>query len=372
VEAKRRQYAFDLSGRSFIIIQGLNLFAAAITSNSKSEYLVLDGLNVQYVSHYSLLKGGNTQAPFTGITGSGIVLVGNNNVLRNSTIAFSAGNGMLAMGDNPRVFNNVIHDVDYAGSEASPIALSFYEPPVNHFVLAWNTLYNSGRQGIYHGLFSPKSGSGRILHNDIYNYGLQGAGLGCNYVNQTDGQGTEIAYNLCHDSSPGKNKLGLAFDLSCVNFIVHHNVVWNVGYSASPGAGGAIKNCKMYNNNLAGAELFFGISPYQMQGSELENNIFTAPLPSISGAVLRNNILAGTDPQFVDPTHGNFQLKPTSPAIGAGVAIPPYTDGFTGKAPDIGAYDHGLPPWKAGGSQPIGTIVSAASYNWLWHPVPSQ
>ncbi len=63
---------------------------------------------------------------------------------------------------------------------------------------------------------------------------------------------------------------------------------------------------------------------------------------------MSNNIYTGTDPQFVDPAHGNFQLMPTSPAIEAGTIIPPYTDGFAGSAPDIGAYDHTKPAWKAG------------------------
>jgi uncharacterized protein (TIGR03437 family) len=371
VEAKRRQYAFDLRSRSFIMIQGFNIFAAAINSNTQSAYLLLDGLNVQYVSHYSLLKGGATQAPYTGIQGlgSGILLVGSNNVLRNSTIAFSAGNGVLAMGDNPRVFNNVIHDVDYAGSEAAPIALSFYEPPVNHFLLAWNTLYDSGNSGIYHGLFSPKSGSGRVLHNDIYNYGLQTFGPGCHGVDQSDdGQGSEIAYNLCHDSLAGG---GIFFDSAGNNFIVHHNVIWNVSFSL--GLHNGSTTSKVYNNTFAGTQ--FGLVPLiappqtlPLPGTELKNNIFTARLQATNGAVLQNNLLPGTDPQFVDPTHGNFQLKPSSPAIGTGVAIPPYTDGFTGAAPDIGAYDHGLPPWKAGGAQPVATIVSAASYNWALAP----
>jgi hypothetical protein len=75
---------------------------------------------------------------------------------------------------------------------------------------------------------------------------------------------------------------------------------------------------------------------------------------------LQTNILSGTDPQFVDPAHGNFQLQPTSPAIGAGVAIPPYTDGFEGPAPDIGAYDHSLPQWRAGGGQGAAVIGSGA------------
>ena len=42
-------------------------------------------------------------------------------------------------------------------------------------------------------------------------------------------------------------------------------------------------------------------------------------------------------------TDFDFQLKPGSAAVDAGVVIPNITDGFTGKAPDLGAYELGQP-----------------------------
>ena len=42
---------------------------------------------------------------------------------------------------------------------------------------------------------------------------------------------------------------------------------------------------------------------------------------------------AGFDPATKT---GRFQLAPDSPGAGAGQAIPNFSDGFTGKAPDIG------------------------------------
>jgi hypothetical protein len=51
-----------------------------------------------------------------------------------------------------------------------------------------------------------------------------------------------------------------------------------------------------------------------------------------------------TDPQRLYKPNGlDFRLKPGSPAIDAGVELPSITDGFTGKAPDIGAYEIGRP-----------------------------
>jgi hypothetical protein len=110
VEVKRRQFAFDLRGRSFITITGFNIFAATITSSAGSQYLLLDSLNAQYLSHYSLIS--SSLAAYFGIPDSGIILSGHNNVLRNSTIAFSAGNGVLIDGDGHKVFNNIIRDTD--------------------------------------------------------------------------------------------------------------------------------------------------------------------------------------------------------------------------------------------------------------------
>ncbi len=51
-----------------------------------------------------------------------------------------------------------------------------------------------------------------------------------------------------------------------------------------------------------------------------------------------------TDPQHVYTTDGfDFRLKPGSAAIDAGVELPGITDGFTGRAPDLGAYETGVP-----------------------------
>ena len=51
-----------------------------------------------------------------------------------------------------------------------------------------------------------------------------------------------------------------------------------------------------------------------------------------------------TDPQRIYRSDDfDFRLKPGSAAVDAGVVIPNITDGFTGKAPDLGAYELGQP-----------------------------
>ena len=40
----------------------------------------------------------------------------------------------------------------------------------------------------------------------------------------------------------------------------------------------------------------------------------------------------------------DFTLNPTGPAVDAGVALPNINDGFTGAAPDLGAWELGKKP----------------------------
>jgi hypothetical protein len=52
---------------------------------------------------------------------------------------------------------------------------------------------------------------------------------------------------------------------------------------------------------------------------------------------------------LTDVSGMDFRPAPGSPLIDTGAVIPPYTDGaYAGKAPDIGAYEHGMGRWVAG------------------------
>src|SRR5665213_854965 len=51
-----------------------------------------------------------------------------------------------------------------------------------------------------------------------------------------------------------------------------------------------------------------------------------------------------TDPQrLYDPTGFNFQLRPGSAAVDAGIVLPNINDDYSGRAPDLGAYELGKP-----------------------------
>src|SRR4029450_8656248 len=113
---------------------------------------------------------------------------GRYNVLRNSNIAFSAGNGVAVAGVGHRVFNNVVHDADYVGGYPAPIASAY--KPTSDTIISWNTVYNAGRFGILHSAGGDSFTNGRILHNEVYNCGLQSIDMGCTYTFGSDGKGT--------------------------------------------------------------------------------------------------------------------------------------------------------------------------------------
>lgn len=85
------------------------------------------------------------------------------------------------------------------------------------------------------------------------------------------------------------------------------------------------------------------------------NQLFTAN--TIYGA---NNRGGGNGSQATDPLFNGgtlttpeiyFGLQASSQGVNNGTALPPYTDGSSG-TPDIGAYERGVTPWKAGYTPP--------------------
>jgi hypothetical protein len=65
--------------------------------------------------------------------------------------------------------------------------------------------------------------------------------------------------------------------------------------------------------------------------------------------------------RLYSPAELDFRLRPGAPAVDAGVELPTITDGFTGKGPDLGAYELGSDvPHYGPRSQPSGSPVPDA------------
>jgi hypothetical protein len=334
VEAKRRDLAFDLRGRSGVRVDSVNLFAATIATDGGSDSITLTGLDARYVSHYSVMPTGWTRPDTTGV-----YLLGTRSVLRDSVIAFSAGHGVAVGGRGNRVENVTVHDVGYAG--ANDAGINVRGP--GH-VITRTTVYNTGRSGIKIGYATDF----RITHNLIHDVMLQTTDGGGIYTYGTDARGGEIAYNVIYNSrSGGFGAVGVYLDNFSSNYVIHHNVVWNADHALKMNP--TSRDNVIYNNTLAGVDYSVATSKSgDMLGSVFRNNIFTKAAKIDPRATKQNNLNAGTDPGFVDLAGGDLRLKSTSRAIDAGIALGIATAGYAGDAPDAGAYEYGKTPWTAG------------------------
>jgi hypothetical protein len=347
IEAKKRTLAFDLRGRSNVHLQKLNIFGATVFTDEHSSEIVLKGLNVTYPSHFTLV----TQPVSQGRGDTGIVLHGHDNTLEDSIIAYSAGNGVTLNGSGQTVKNNIIHDVGYAGTDTAAVTMactSCSGESSGHLV-AYNTLYNAGRSI----LLARKVGSSRILYNDMSHAGLQMDDLGIVYTFKTDGEGTEIAYNLIHDNEAEDNGFGIYIDKWSSNFIVHHNVVWSVEDALRLNMPST--NNLVINNTLLGNRYSVNAwgTKYDLTGIKVYNNIAPDGIHNVKyGARLKDNLVS-QNPSFQNPEKHDFTLRSGSPAIDNGLVLSPYTDGFEGSAPDLGAYEYGSEAWTAGADLPM-------------------
>src|SRR5205807_1474585 len=94
-----------------------------------------------------------------------------------------------------------------------------------------------------------------------------------------------------------------------------------------------------------------------MPGTVFKNNIFTRSVKIAGNASEANNLYADADARFADAADGDFTLKSSSPAIDRGATISPYTNGYAGAAPDMGALEYSKPAFSAGADLSIRTPV---------------
>lgn len=250
IEAKARQLAFDLTGKSYITIRNLEVVSAGLTMFNAWN-CTIDGARFSYINQFNRPQSTTTPNPQPSI-GAGIYIGGRYNTVKNSIIAYSAGAGVWITGRDHLITNNFIHDIGYAGSHYSPIQIgpdpSTESPTADRggHVISFNTVYNSGWASIHIGrdvaymfatgrALTPPLKYGlptpyrkiRIVNNELYNANILVKDSGLFYTFGTDGGGTEIAYNVIHDDlQAGTRGYGVYLDNATWGYEVHHNVLW--------------------------------------------------------------------------------------------------------------------------------------------------
>ena len=98
----------------------------------------------------------------THLYDTGIVVNGTGNSLLNSTIAYSAGDGVAVLGTNSTIENNLIHHIDYIGDYASGIFITSSGNTIRN-----NTIYAVGRQAIL--FWSVPFTNEDVGYNNVFN-----------------------------------------------------------------------------------------------------------------------------------------------------------------------------------------------------------
>lgn len=328
VAAKARQLGLDLTGLSWITVDGLHLQGCSIDLE-KASHCLIKNTKAHYISH---TRGGKTVSSIN--EKSGIYIGGHHNRLVNCEIAYSAGSGVSLRGSDNSVINCWIHHIDYIGAYCSPVNMAGMRHLVSH-----NTIEYTGRDCIKLGgaehliQFNDIGFPGRICHD-----------LGAIYSAGLDGGNTRIRYNYVHDNPGGGANVGIYLDSYMKNYIVDHNVVWNVGNGIRLNRPTGF--CMVLNNTVF-KDINNSWGPWKGQnvqwGCHVMNNLSTGALRMNPEVVTHANInqkgLTGTF-NMKKRTRGS-----ENPGKGRGIPI----EGITpAKQVDVGAYQYDAPTWRAG------------------------
>ncbi|MFB7842451.1 right-handed parallel beta-helix repeat-containing protein [Microbacterium sp. NPDC056052] len=355
IEAKTRNYAFDLRGHKDVTISGFAIRASTIMTDEASSSITIERIDGQYLSHYQTqqLRPSELKSIYSSHkTDTGIVLRGTGNTLRDSTIRYSAGNGVFVSGTQQTVRNNLIEDVAYSGSYTSGISIS---PGASDILIERNTIARVARDGINMNYIvgAPRTLKNiRITGNDISAYGQLQHDLGAVYVCcDIDMSGSRVDHNVIHDATRRAGSelyVALYFDNGTFNVLADHNLTYNNGYgvgtnpylTARPTRG---EGLRFYNNTFyepGGMSFFRTHGP----GSAFQNNLALrgrAP----GGPDVSHNLIDLTDVRFTWREAGDYTLAPGSAALDTGIAVPGVTE--SSDSPDLGAFESGA-PWRAG------------------------
>jgi len=259
VEAKRRQLAFDLSGRAYIRIQGLAVRAASMRLEN-AEHCTVDGCDLAYIAHYTRHYGiGKIEHDRDTIRSgeTGIYVSGHDNAFLNCSVRFSAGTGFYIRGYHHTIHNCLIDEVSYVGHYLNAITDAVDDYPeyenrrVGGHVITFNTMRNAGRHFFNFYGNGPSLGSRDrgpmdyaatlFAGNQLYNGMLltRDAGFLTSFYasgGTLNGRHSQVAYNVLHDcydiAAMRWNILGMIYlDNGSREVDVHHNLLW-----ASPGS----------------------------------------------------------------------------------------------------------------------------------------
>lgn len=137
-------------------------------------------------------------------------------------------------------------------------------------------------------------------------------------------------------------------------YVFHNTIFQEDGWLPQGGLGGnRIVKHVVSRNNVLQVRQDSGYSVSENKSNtdnDFDYDLYNGQVPKDQEAHgVRGEPVYATDAGFDGASKsGRFQLAPDSPGAGQGLAIPSFSDGFTGPAPDMGAHQRGTPPMRFG------------------------
>ncbi len=336
VEVRTRADGFDFGNQSNVNVSGIRFLAANVQVSGTNN--VVNNCQVLY------------STPFTDPTNwkaiPGVTISGQNNTLKNSEIGYSWGDGVTLTNSHNTVNNNVIHDVDWSGTDSSFVTSS----NVGNNTITNNTMYNSGRSGVEFAANLAPTPQMNVSHNDIARFGYLTKDLGgIRFSYQgADSDGSVVSHNIIHDDTTSGISAGIYPDgtptVGSYGFTVDHNLVYNVQRGVQVNR--TAINDSFYNNTFWGVTYAMGSGGTgDFTNVQTYNNLSNSS--SWVGTSQSNNLRITSNP-FVDSARGDYRPRAGTSAVDGGRVIPGITDGYSGNAPNVGAFESGQDPWTAG------------------------
>jgi len=345
MEVTERLYTVQFE-KNYLVLDGITCFGGVVSI--KGNNCTIQNCKIQNCLQ-SLDELNNTDAQ---ISNGAIYIEANNSVIENNLIEGGSGNGIAMLtawkgSENMTVTKNVIRNFNSLGVHANPIRSN-----CSGAVIKNNTVYSCGRDGIY-----TSGANAEVAYNDVFDCMKINNDGGVFYtVGNADLKNSSIHHNWFHDSEGPEyadgRAAGIYLDNNSKGYDVHHNVIWNVTWSALM-FNWNNTDLNFYNNSIwdAGSSVGRWANGYTVERIKLYNNYSNVPTETAGmdwiGTEFVNNVINAVSP-FVLEQNGNFSLKSDAYLIDAGVEIPGFTDGYQGAKPDVGAYEYGLDRWMAG------------------------
>jgi len=360
IQGKMQSYTFDFDNCNNITIENLNFFATTLRASNATNITVNNCL-FSYPSCSKRMLG-DTSYPYpTELTNS------NSNAITNfrfyqCLFEHTDGEAFYMNGQENIVEDCYIHHIDYTASSLRNLMTSLVNNGSNG-TFTRNTMHTTGASATVYFVGSPT-----VSYNDISNTGLAQSDGSMVQITKVSVENSNVHHNWIHDSE----KSGMRYDAPITqpeqagkNGLAHHNVFWNLGKAMQiKGDEQFIYNNTCFDNDSNDISVLDEAYPDGSHSNEMtitrnnasdkisghrSNPAEDYPVP---GTVDHNKYSTtstdhGIKALLQDPDNYDFRPKAGSELIDAGIAIPGITDGFTGTAPDAGAYER-TDTWRAG------------------------